>query len=171
MRLVALFRHPWRAAGMCLALCACDGAEWSNVKVASPYRRPTHGINLSVVATASADHLEECVREFTTMLVDALKEDGLEATVDFDSPKSDQVRLDIAEWDPGSQAIRYFIGFGVGEGHIVVVVDVKDAGGTSTLHGRVRGYVAGGLFGGSAKNAAQAAARSIADAVDTGNPQ
>jgi Domain of unknown function (DUF4410) len=162
----ATFRSSTAALVASLLLCACSGAEWSNVRVAAGYQRPTNGVNVSVVASAEAS--EEVVSDFTTMLVDALHDDGLEATVDLDSPTSDQLRLVIAEWDPGSQVARYFVGLGAGEGHIVIVVDVKNPRGATILHGRLRGHVSGGPFGGSSKDAARAAARSIADAINTG---
>jgi hypothetical protein len=167
------FFAPIRSSSVALAgsllLCSCNGAEWSNVKVAAHYQRPTNGVNVSVVA--SVDCPEELIQSLTTTLVASLEDDGLQATVDLDLPTSDQVRLDIAEWDPGAQVARYFVGAGAGEGHVVIVVDVKDPRGATVFHARLRGYVVGGAFGGSSKDAVRAAARSIAEAINTGTAE
>jgi hypothetical protein len=150
-----------------LLFCACNGAEWSNVRAASPYPRPTNGVNLTV-ASGEGDESEEMTQTLTTSLVEDLKDDGIDATVDLASPTSDQLRLEVANWNPGSQVTRYFVGMGAGEGTIVIVVDVKDVRANTIFHGRIRGYVTGGAFGGASHDAVRAAAKAIADAVATG---
>ena len=154
-------------ASVAFVLCACNGAEWDDVRVASPYSRPASGVNLTVTSVGG-DEAEAMMQTLTASLVEDLADDGIEAIVDLESPTSDQLKLTVAEWSPGNQAARSFVGFGAGEGDIVIVVDLKDPAKKSVFHGRIRGYVMGGFFGGSSRDSVRAAARSIAEAVRTG---
>jgi hypothetical protein len=76
--------------------------------------------------------------------------------------------LSVTDWDPGDRAARYFGGFGAGEGHIVVEVEVRRPGETAALEGQVRAYVSGGFLGGESSDAVRAAAVLIGDAIATG---
>ncbi len=169
MNLLPSFRPRSFALASALLLCACNGAEWSNLKAARGYSRPRNGVNITVVASAPGS--DDLMDDLTTTLVADLREDGIEATVDLASPGSEQVSLNIAEWNPGDRAVRYFVGLGAGEGHVVLVVDVKDPRGATVFHGRLRGYVAAGAFGGSAHDSLKAAAQSIADVIATGQTE
>jgi hypothetical protein len=152
--------------------CA-SGAEWNSAQVASGYQ-PAKQLSVSVVVSAKADQaesaeLQEAVQEFTTTLKDELKSQGIDASVRSSTAAPPAAQLDVVEWEPGSRAARYFVGFGAGEGHILIAVHVTRADGGSALQGQVRGYVKGGWWGGSPLAAPREAAKTIASAIATGN--
>lgn len=155
--------------GVCGALVACSGAQWTNQKVAAGYQ-PARQLSVSVVASSGTrDDLQEAVDEFTSTLRSELKSKGIEASLSSsEGSASPGARLTIKEWEPGSRALRYFVGFGSGEGHMTIVVDVTGADGTSALQGEVRGWVNGGMWGGSSLDAPHEAAKAIAQVIATG---
>jgi hypothetical protein len=162
MSLIASVRRSFFLLAMLSLFCSCHGSEWSNVRIADGYRRPTTGVNISIVA--SAEGSEPLMQDLTHMLVDALSDDGLEATVDLDVPTSAQLQLTIAEYEPQPRVkVPLVINVG-GAGQVVVVVDLKDPHGKTLLHGSLRGYVAGG----ESKESLRAAAHSIAEAINSG---
>lgn len=164
----AILRPIQVVAATGLLLCACNGADWTNVKVASPYPRPAARVNVTVTTSARGPGLEELTQTVTRELVDALENEGIQATVAADSSGSDELRVDVAQWHPGSRFLRWFLGLGAGEGAVVIVVEVEEPSGRRIFEGSVRGYVDGGFFGGESSDAVVAAAHSIADAVKTG---
>jgi hypothetical protein len=169
MSAAAAMHGSLRALVACVALLGCSGAEWQNVEVAPRYQRPRH-LNVTVIASTTGEDLRELLQEFAMMLHDELKRHAIDATIASETAAPPRAEIDITEWDPGSQADRYLRGFGAGKGHIVVVVNVMGTDGTPALQGQVRAYVSGGLFGGSSMDAARAAARSIASAIDKVKP-
>jgi hypothetical protein len=158
-------------AGAMLAGCLGSGAEWTGAQVAPGYKA-AKPLNVTIVkSVTTGDDLDEAVTEFVTTLRSSLKDDGVDATVALGSPGGQGAEIDIQEWDPGSRALRYFISFGSGTGHVTVLVNVPGADGTSLLKGQVRGVVKGGMWGGASTNAADAAAKAIAKAIATGKPE
>jgi hypothetical protein len=125
-------------------------------------------VHITVTADAQGEDLREAIEELTTALRDDLTSRGIVAEVGPPRVPSPEASLRVAEWQPGDQAARYFIGFGAGEGYVLVEVDVKTADGSPLLQGQVRGHVSGGFFGGSSMEAVRAAAHSIAAAIATG---
>jgi hypothetical protein len=161
--------RAWGGVGAVGVLfCACHTPEWINLRIASPYRRPSYGVNVSVTIGAPGPGLEEYADALTTDLVADLHDVGLDATVDMDSPTSAQLRLHVVEWVPGNETARIFIGHGAGAGHVAIVVDLKEPGGRTLVHGRIQGHFAGGIYGGSPHDAVRAEANSIADLLNTG---
>jgi hypothetical protein len=159
------------AAGAALVGCLGSGAEWTGAQVTPGYKVARH-LTVTVVKTAqTGDDLDEAVQEFVVALGSELKEKGVEASVALGQAGSPNGQIQITEWDPGSRALRYWIGFGSGTGHVTVMVDVPGADGASSLRGQVVGTVKGGLWGGASTNAAEAAAKAIADAIATGKPE
>lgn len=69
-------------------------------------------------------------------------------------------------FDPGSQAARYWVGFGAGEGSIVAEVTFLDESGTPVAKGAAWGTVSGGWFGGSLNSAGRRVAKAVVDFVD-----
>jgi hypothetical protein len=159
---------PRAAALVALLACGahlgCAGAEWKHKQVASSYPH-LRQVHIAVTADAQGEDLREAVEELTTTLRDDLTSRGIVAEVDSPRVPSPLASLRVTEWQPGDQAARYFIGLGAGEGHVLVEVAVTTADGSPLLQGQVRGYVSGGLFGGSSMEAVRAAAHSIAGAI------
>jgi Domain of unknown function (DUF4410) len=157
--------------GAMLTGCLGSGAEWTGAQVTPGYQA-AKPLTVTVVKSATTgDDLDEAVNAFVSSLRSELKEDGVDAAVALGSPGGQGAEVDIKEWDPGSRALRYFISFGSGMGHVTVVVNVPGADGTSALKGQVRGVVKGGMWGGASTNAADAAAKAIAKAIATGKPE
>jgi hypothetical protein len=55
----------------------------------------------------------------------------------------------------GNRALRYFVGFGAGAGHMRVTVELKDSTGTVRYAAKSEADLAIGLFGGSMSNVAR----------------
>ncbi len=64
-------------------------------------------------------------------------------------------------FEPGSQAARYFIGFGAGKGTLDVEVSLLDEAGSLVAQGTVSADVWCGLFGGSVKGLGKDVADSV----------
>src|SRR5258708_7104152 len=107
-------------------LVACSGAEWKGPQVAPGYQ-PAKQLSVAVVADTSGEDLKEALEEFESTLHDELKSKGIEASMVTGVAAPPGAQLSVTEWKPGSRAARYFAGFGAGEGHITVVVNVTRA--------------------------------------------
>lgn len=161
-----------RFVGVCAAsagLMACSGAQWTRANVAARYRAAP-ALTVTVKASSERADLKEAVEELTTTLRDELHERGIKARF-ASADASPGARLSVRDWDPGSRALRYLVGFGSGEGSMTVVVEVTGADGSPALEGEVRGYVRGGFFGGSSMDAPREAGKAIAEAIATGEPE
>ncbi len=77
-----------------------------------------------------------------------------------------KIEADLFEFDPGSRAARYFVGFGAGKGRIGYHVTLKDAA-TSEVVGRLDAYgtLAMGAFGGDIGTAYDQCANAIIEYV------
>lgn len=70
----------------------------------------------------------------------------------------------LVGFDPGSQALRYWVGFGAGKGEILAEAYFDDdEGGVAKAMGK--GAVSGGWFGGSVSSAGKRAAKAVVDFV------
>jgi hypothetical protein len=78
---------------------------------------------------------------------------------------TDRARVDITivDLDPGSQAARYFVGFGAGTGKISALVDVAGHG-SFRMNAKITGGAWGGSFEGVLKELGASAADHLADA-------
>lgn len=72
----------------------------------------------------------------------------------------------LVGFDPGSQAARYWVGFGAGQGTIVAEVSFLNEAGTVIAKGAAWGTVSGGWFGGSLNSAGRRVAKAVVDFVD-----
>jgi hypothetical protein len=70
-------------------------------------------------------------------------------------------------FDPGSQALRYWVGFGAGSGEMVVDTTFSDSAGGTIARGNSRGSVSGGWFGGSTSSASKRVAKAIVGFIET----
>ncbi|HTQ06144.1 MAG TPA: DUF4410 domain-containing protein [Polyangiaceae bacterium] len=141
----------------CLALLGCSGASWEKLQLDSPYDVPKR-LTIAVVQGPATD---EALEALTSALVDELSSHGIKVTIVTEGDRPDAT-VSIEQWDGGSRGLRWFLGFGAGEGD--VSVDVASVG----VDGRAHGWVAGGFFGGSDEDSADAAGRMIAYTLATG---
>lgn len=72
------------------------------------------------------------------------------------------VKWSFIGYDPGSQFIRWFIGFGAGEAQMVVRADFYDRDGAKIASIQADGTVSAGFFGGSTDDALKNVANQIA---------
>lgn len=77
-----------------------------------------------------------------------------------------KIEADLFEFDPGSQAARYFLGAGLGEGRIGYHVTLRD-GATSEVVGQLDAYgtVLAGVFGGDIATAYDQCANAVIEYV------
>jgi hypothetical protein len=136
------------------------------VQTAPAYQAPKQ-VKVVVMVQAQGEELTDAVAELRTSMASELKSRGIEATFIQAPDGSPVTEVNVVEWDPGSRGLRY-LGFGGGEGHILVVVKSPAADGQLGYSGTTRGYIKSGWFGGSSMIAASEAGYAIAKAVATG---
>jgi hypothetical protein len=139
------------------------------MQVAPEYRPPAQ-VHITVTADAQGEDLREAMDNLAMELCAELELRGIKAEWGPSRVATPRASLRITGWEPGEQALRYFVGFGAGEGHIVVEVDVTTSGEANVLSGEVRGFVTGGFFGGSSTDSVRAVASSVAEVIATGKP-
>jgi hypothetical protein len=97
---------------------------------------------------------EEEVLSIQEALVERLQKKKVMPEVTFKTDATDRVMLvnsTITRFDTGSQAARYFVGFGAGVAKMVMHVALVDKGtGTTIAETDVQNKIRGGFFGGSA---------------------
>ena len=76
------------------------------------------------------------------------------------------IRGTLVGFDEGSQALRYFVGFGAGKGEIIADVSFADEDGKTVARGNSRGTVSGGWFGGSTRSASRRVAKAVVDFIE-----
>jgi hypothetical protein len=126
-------------------LVACSsGASWRNVRMPDGYQAPKEA-TLTVVARDDQARIASAVAEG---VIEKLADHSIHcAFVGSNRPDAD-IRVNIREWDEGSQFLRYLISFGAGEAK--VVVSVSSAAG---VEGVAEGWLRSGWFGGEAEDA------------------
>ncbi|MES1165174.1 MAG: hypothetical protein ABUR63_05420 [Verrucomicrobiota bacterium] len=147
-------------------LAGCSGAQWQNVQV-SPAYQPPKEVQIAVVARATSVHTAEAVQTLQSVLASALAGRGITAKFVPAPTGAPGAHIDVVEWDQGVRALRW-LGFGGGQGHIVVMVNSASADGQQGVNGTARGYVRGGFAGGSAYDSASEAGQLIARTIATG---
>jgi hypothetical protein len=150
-----------------LVACA-SGAKWEKVHIASDYRKPVR-VMVTVEARATGVDLREEINEFARVLCEELETHGITARIGARRAGWTHAHLKVTGWDPGDQAKRYFSGFGDGEGHFVVEVELSRPDEATALAGRVRAHVSGGPLGGESVVAVKSAALFLAEAIATGS--
>jgi hypothetical protein len=73
--------------------------------------------------------------------------------------KGATLRWEATRIDPGSRALRYFVGFGAGKGTFNVRASLADAKGRALTSSEVEGDQVMGVYGGSYDSAIEEAAR------------
>jgi ABC-type phosphate/phosphonate transport system substrate-binding protein len=150
-------------------LVGCAGTTWSQVQTSSGYQAPKQA-KVVIVVQANGEGLAEAVAELKASLASELSRKGITATFVQAPDGTPMTEMTVAEWDPGSRGLRW-LGFGGGEGHVIVIVKSPTADGQPGYSGTARGYVKSGWFGGSSLNSASEAGAAIADAIATGKAE
>ena len=148
-----------------LALAACGSREF---RVQQQPSVPLGSFGkLLVQPFAIEDPPDPVVREKALKMADLITREVRERL----APKFEKegsvltVQGRLVGFDPGSQAARYWAGFGAGEGTIVVEVTFLDEAGGTVAKGAAWGSVSGGWFGGSLNSAGKRAAKAVVDFV------
>ena len=152
--------------GFSASLVGCAGTTWSQVQTTPGYQAPKQ-VKVVVTVQAQGEEIADAVKELKSSLVSELKSKGITGTILDLSDGTPTTELNVVEWDQGSRGLRW-LGFGGGEGHILVVVKSPTANGQPGYSGTARGYVKSGWFGGASVNSAIEAGIAIADAIATG---
>jgi len=153
--------------GLSALFLGCAGTTWTQVQTAPGYQAPKQTKVVVMVQTQGDDYLPDAVAELKASMASELKSRGITATFMQNPDGTPMTEVSVVEWDQGSRGLRW-LGFGGGEGHILVVVKSPSATGQPGYSGTARGYVKSGWFGGSALNAASEAGIAIADAIASG---
>jgi hypothetical protein len=151
----------------CVLLVACAGAEWQDIRVAQGYQPPGL-VTVAVVGQGSGATSNETLEILQTAIADELFDHGIKANfVQLANPPP-RADVTVVEWDPGSKALRWLVGFGAGKGEILVVVRSQSRNGQPGIEGTAHGWVNGGWFGGSMNDAAEKAGHLIGVTIATG---
>ncbi len=143
------------------SLVACSGAGWQKITIDPGYQPPKE-MTITIIARSS---LRDASDALQSALLDDLASHGIKATCIPETVGTPDANVTIEKFDPGSRALRWAIGFGSGEGQVVVSIE------SASIDGTARGWVSGGLFGGSDENSAAAAGHFIAETIATGKPE
>jgi hypothetical protein len=156
--------------GVGLLAVGCAGATWKQAQIAPGYQAPKK-LNVAIVVQATGEEVGPAVQLMRDNLEAELRDRGIAATFSEGPPDPATAELNVVEWDRGSQALRWLLFFGAGEGSMVVVVKSPSSDGQPGLNGQIRGWVRGGAFGGKAAEAACRAGQSIGKAIATGKAE
>ena len=72
----------------------------------------------------------------------------------------------VISYQPGSQALRYFVGFGAGTGHVIMEVTFRAEDKSVVGQIEATAVISGGLFGGSVDQVVNPIAGAIEDFID-----
>jgi hypothetical protein len=146
---------------VCVSVVGCSGASWQRVTIDPSYQPPKE-MTITIIARSS---LKDASDALGSALVDDLASHGIKATCIPETAGAPDANVTIEKFDPGSRALRWAIGFGSGEGQVIVNIE------SASIDGTARGWVRGGLFGGSDQNSAAAAGHFIAETIASGKPE
>jgi hypothetical protein len=153
--------------GFSALVAGCAGAEWQQVTVSPTYQAPKQ-LKVALVMQSAAQNADGAMQALQAAMADTFSSKGINATFVAAPGGPPDGNMSVAEWNQGSRALRWLIGFGAGEGTIVVSVKSPSADGQPGVDGTARGWVRGGFFGGSSYDAATQAGHLIAKAIITG---
>lgn len=154
-----------------LVLAACSGASWKKMYRAPSYAPPDRlTIYLSVdPELKEVEGLDEAVYAMLEALQERLAEEGVDAKLESRTGmylRHPRLELFVREWDPGSRAARYWVGFGAGKAKAVIdCYVVPGADNRPSFSGRLEATLSGGAFGGDSSGASEAAGAKIARTV------
>lgn len=133
-------------------------AEFGRIEVREFRNSPTHPLKPEEAALAEA---------FARTLPLRVREKLVKAgrRVEGDGPAL-VIKGQVVTYQPGSQAVRYFVGCGAGAGEIVVDVAFRDESEAAVAEGTARGTVWAGLGGGTIGEAEDRVAAAIVRYVE-----
>ena len=155
------------ALGVSALLAGCAGAEWQQVTVAPNYQAPKQ-VKVAIISQSTSENSAGALEALQAAMADTLSGKGIQATFVAPPAGPPDGDVSVAEWNQGSRALRWLIGFGAGEGTIIVKVKSPSADGQAGIDGTARGWIRSGFFGGSSYTAATEAGHLIAKAIITG---
>lgn len=153
--------------GFSALVMGCAGAEWQQVTVSPTYQAPKQ-VKVALATQAATQNSDGATQALQAAMAETFASKGITATFVAPPVGPPDGSMSVAEWNQGSRALRWLVGFGAGEGTIVVSVKSPSADGQPGLDGTARGWVRGGFFGGSSYDAATEAGHLIAKAIITG---
>ena len=153
--------------GFSALVAGCAGAEWQQVTV-SPTYQPPKQVKVALASQSPTQNSDQAMQALQEAMADTFASKGITATFVAPPAGAPDASMSVAEWNQGSRALRWLIGFGAGEGTIVVTVKSPSADGQPGIDGTARGWIRSGWFGGSSLTAAQEAGHLIAKAIITG---
>lgn len=131
---------------MIVLLAGCGSAR---LRVIQPADHPAHYAAVSIVPRENtADVPPEQAKVFAERLRGAMYKDK-----SFAEGGDLLVEYRVLVFDPGDRGLRYLVGFGAGEGEMVVETTYRDAGGRELSKIETSGRVTMGWFGGDFKDA------------------
>ena len=134
----------------------------------APGYQPPGLVTVAVVGQASGAESNEALEVLQSAIGDELFDHGIKANFIPAPNGPPRVDVTVVEWDPGSKALRWLVGFGAGQGEIMVVVRSQSRNGGPGVEGTAHGWVNGGWFGGNASDAAAEAGHLIGETIATG---
>ncbi len=122
------------------------GCASAKLTVIKPLPAPEEKVTLSI--EQSPQITPDQVGNFRTILTSRLRESGVSVVVE-NSPDVHDVTSDIAKFNPGSRALRYWIGFGAGRGSLDTTWTVRDDSSEPIGICQIVGSITMGVFGGN----------------------
>jgi hypothetical protein len=153
--------------GFSALVAGCAGAEWQQVTISQNYQVPKQ-LKVALVSQSAAANSAGAMQALQAAMTETFTRKGITASFVAPPDGPPDSNMSLAEWNQGSRALRWLIGFGAGQGTIVVSVKSPSADGQPGIDGTARGWVKGGWFGGDSYDAAKEAGHLIATAIITG---
>jgi len=157
----------WVVLSVSALVAGCAGAEWQQVTVSPTYQAPKQ-MKVALATQSTTENSAGAMQALQEAMAETFASKGINATFVAAPSGPPDGDMSVAEWNQGSRALRWLIGFGAGEGTILVKVKSPSADGQPGVDGVARGWVRSGWFGGSSYEAASEAGHLIAKAIITG---
>lgn len=126
-------------------LCGCASA---NLKVSKPLAAQPSKVSLTILDKTAAHITEEDAGNFKSVFSTTLQKSGIQI-VSTENKDVLSVVGEMQQYDPGNQALRYFIGFGAGTGNVESSWKVIDQTGLEVANCKIDGSISAGIFGGN----------------------
>jgi len=108
--------------GFSALLAGCAGAEWQQVTV-SPTYQPPKQVKVALASQSPTQNSDQAMQALQEAMADTFASKGITATFVAPPAGPPDASMSVAEWNQGSRALRWLIGFGAGEGTIGKLVN------------------------------------------------
>jgi len=159
------------AALTAAALAACGG--YKEFRVSQAPTEPLRNFGSFEVVPFTVDGLEQLesrkqanARETAAFITGELVERLKDEEFFVKGGKKIKIEGRLVGFNPGSQALRYFVGAGAGEGEIAVEVTFMNDSGGAVAKGFAIGTVHGGMYGGTTRSASKRLIKAIVNFID-----